>query len=485
MARALLFLIVAILATAIAFIVRPPLPALPAAPSPAAPLFAQATARVMPSVVGVVAERVVAGDSQADGLRSLREFLDGQGETEKPPSPLPSEEREVSGGTGVALPGGYIVTNQHVIDGSSRVHVVLSSGERVPVRVVGTDPDTDLALLRMEEGRRAPPAAPFGDSDRLQVGEWVLAIGDPLSLQNTVTAGIVSGKGRRIVGSAIVSDYIQTDAAINFGNSGGPLVDARGEVVGINTAISRVQMDAALAGFVEGVGFAIPSNTVREVVEELRREGKVSRGFLGVRFEEVTPNAAEALGLGKPRGALVEEVLEEMPAARAGLRPCDVILEVDGTPLEGADHLIREVAHHRPGSEVMLRLLRDGAQLTSKVLLADRRELRDEGTEEAPGERPALGPLGIEVANASLPRPEGKGEEPWLHVTRLDPLGDAWEEGLRPGMWLLEIEGRPVRTAEEFREAAAGLEPGRVARLYVAETIGGSKRFVFVRARRE
>ena len=235
---------------------------------------------------------------------------------------------------------GHILTNFHVIEGADRITITLVDGRTLRARVVGTDPAIDVALLAIDAGAAARlPVATLGDSDRLRVGEWVCAIGNPLGYVHSVTVGVVSFLGRKLFDNSL-DDYIQTDAAINFGNSGGPLINARGEVVGINTAISSQA---------NNIGFAIPINQVREVLPQLKTRGRVARGFIGVTLETVTPSLQRALTLPTSTGAIVQEVTPDTPAERAGLRPYDVIRSVDGRAIASSDELIRDVSGRLPG----------------------------------------------------------------------------------------------------------------------------------------
>ena len=274
---------------------------------------------------------------------------------------LPREQPRQSLGSGLIVESdGYVLTNNHVVEGGRMIMVRLSDDEEYEARVVGTDPRTDLALLKIQ-GRREFPVARLGDSDRLRVGEWVLAIGNPFGLQQTVTAGIVSAKGR-VIGAGPYDDFIQTDAAINPGNSGGPLFNARGEVVGINSAIFSE------TGGSIGIGFAIPINLAKALVPQLKAKGRVSRGWLGVAIAPVPPELAQKLG--RP-GAMVAEVVPNGPAARAGLRPGDLIVAFQGQAIRRADELPRLTAKAAVGSEVELTLLRDGRELAVKVRLGE------------------------------------------------------------------------------------------------------------------
>ena len=338
-------------------------------------------------------------------------------------------------GSGVLLhPDGYIVTNEHVVTDTEMIQVRLSSGKQYRAEVIGKDHKTDLALIKIQP-ETPLPVVPMGDSDRLEVGDWVLAIGNPFGFDHSVTAGIVSGKGR-VLGSGPYDDYIQTDAAINPGNSGGPLFNLRGEVVGITTAIiPRSQF-----------GFAIPSNQAKRVLLQLKDRGKVTRGWLGVVVQQVTSSVADSLDLKEAQGALVSEVLAESPAARAGIRRGDVILRFGGKAVQEIRDLPRMVAQTPVGSETEVGIQRDGQPLTVRIRVG---ELREERLARL---RPQDPPFGLTVQDLTpevakdLGMPEGKG----VAVTGVTPGSPADGAGLRRGDVILEANRKPVKTREEF-----------------------------------
>ncbi|MCU9847929.1 Do family serine endopeptidase [Defluviimonas sp. WL0024] len=288
------------------------------------------------------------------------------------PMPMPGtpdgNRREMHGvGTGFIISAdGQIVTNAHVVEGADKVSVTLADGRKVDGKVVGADPATDIALVRIEDGGALPTVA-FGDSTGLKVGQDVVAIGNPFGLGNSVTAGIVSALGRDI-NSGPFDNYIQTDAAINKGNSGGPLFNAEGEVVGINTAIFSP------SGGSVGIGFAVPSETAAKVVADLAGDGTVERGWLGVQIQPVTEDIAAALGLVKAEGVLITDVTADTPAAKAGLTRGDIVLSVNGTAVKEPRDLTRMIATDAPGTEVKLGLLRAGKPLDTSVTLGTRPE---------------------------------------------------------------------------------------------------------------
>ena len=261
---------------------------------------------------------------------------------------------------------GAILTNNHVVENASRITVALQDGRRLNAKVVGTDPATDLAVLKIDA--KGLPALKFADSDRAQVGEWVIAIGSPFGLDYTITAGVLSAKGRGGMGANEIEDYLQTDASINPGNSGGPLIDLDGNVLGINTMI---------IGHASGIGFAIPSNLARKVGMELLQKGDVSRAWIGVFMQELTPELASGFGVQRTRGALVTELAPNGPAAKAGVRPGDIIIEIQGREVRESRDLLRAVLQYPVGEKLAVTVLRDGGQHKLQVVTAARPDQRE------------------------------------------------------------------------------------------------------------
>lgn len=359
---------------------------------------------------------------------------------------------------------GHILTNYHVIEGADRVTVTLSDGRALRARVVGTDPAIDVALLSIDPSAAGGrlPVANLGDSDALRVGEWVCAIGNPLGYVHSVTVGVVSFMGRKLFDNSL-DDYIQTDAAINYGNSGGPLIDARGDVVGINTAISSQA---------NNIGFAIPINQVRAVLPQLKSRGRVARGFIGVTLETVTPAMRQALGLAETRGAIVQEVTADTPGERAGLRAYDVIEAVDGRDVTSSDELIRDVSGRAPGSTAKLHVVRDGRPMDVLVKLAER-PASEEAAENASPVQPAdtaQSPLGLVVSDVDALTSRRYGLPANIGgvlVARIEPASIAQVARVRRGMVILEINRRRLRSAAEYERAIAQARPGDVLALYV------------------
>lgn len=336
---------------------------------------------------------------------------------------------------------GYILTNNHVIENATEIKVKLADEREFQAKVVGKDPKTDIALIKIDAPEELP-VAKLGDSDKLEVGEWVMAIGNPFGLSHTVTVGVVSAKGR-VIGSGPYDDFIQTDASINPGNSGGPLLNARGEVVGINTAIfTRTRTPGNI-----GIGFAIPINMAKEILIDLKTKGSVSRGRIGVTIQKITPALAEALKLKSTKGALVTSVVKGGPADRAGVKREDVIIEFDGEPIETVNELPRVVAAHKPGSTVTMKVIREGKTLTLTVTL-------DKLTEVAKAEEmeEALG-MDVEEITPNLVQRFGLDVEKGIVVTQVQEGSPAHEGGIRQGDVIQEVNKKTVNTLQEFRDA--------------------------------
>jgi serine protease Do len=360
-------------------------------------------------------------------------------------------------GTGFIIDGeGHILTNQHVIDGAERITVKLADGRSLRAGVVGSDPDTDIALIRVDApaGLRS---ATLGDSDHLRVGEWVVAIGNPLAYEHTVTVGVVSFIGRKLFDSSL-DNYIQTDAAISFGNSGGPLINTRGEIIGINAAVSRQA---------NNIGFAIPINQARAILPQLKAQGRVSRGYIGVALRDVDPDLQVSLGLTRGEGALVQDVTAGSPGARAGIKPYDLIVSVDRQAVATNDALIREIAQRTPGSVARIELLRDGRPMEMSVKLAERPGRVNPATAPTvPAGRGVdrddtveLGLTLIEIDESNAHRFDVPAGMTGLLVQRVEPFSAAHDAGIARGQILLEINRRPVSSVAAYRrlvQAQAG-----------------------------
>ncbi|OGT97508.1 MAG: peptidase [Geobacteraceae bacterium GWC2_48_7] len=378
--------------------------------------------------------------------------------------------REQSLGTGFLIsPEGYILTNNHVVNGADEVMVKLSDGRELKGEIKGLDEKLDLALIKITDKEKFP-ATELGDSSALEVGEWVLAIGNPFGLAHTVTAGIVSAKGR-VIGSGPYDDFIQTDASINPGNSGGPLFDANGKVVGINTAI------VAGGG---GIGFAIPINIAKVVITQLRENGKVTRGYLGVRFQPLTADLAKSFGLDSDKGALVASVEKGAPADKAGLKAGDIILEFDGKPIEG-NELPRYVAVTPIDKKVKLLIFRDKRKQEVFITVGKLdEEVAATETAKAGSEFEKIG-MSIRELNKELATILGIKENKGLVIVEVKPGSPAEEAGVTPGATIIEINGQKPDTLEKFRAIISAVKKGDVLR-FLLKRSDGSIHYVAMRA---
>jgi serine protease Do len=334
---------------------------------------------------------------------------------------------------------GYIVTNNHVVQKAKDITVILHDKTQYPARVVGTDPKTDIALIKIEP-RKELATVPLGDSDALRDGESVIAIGNPFGLAETVTSGIVSAKGRTI-GAGPYDDFIQTDASINPGNSGGPLMNYYGEVVGINTAI-------VAAG--AGIGFAVPINIAKDILLQLREKGKVTRGWLGVSIQEVTPELAKSFGLPEERGALISDVMPDGPAEKAGFRRGDVVLEANGRTIRDYHELPRMIASMPAGEKVMFKVLRDGKEIMIPAVVG---ELTDEGEVKTSEEADNRMAISLQTVTPEIAAELGLKKTEGVVVTAVEPGGLGADAGLQRGDVILEVERTPVNGPKEFSAA--------------------------------
>ena len=376
-------------------------------------------------------------------------------------SPYPEGPRKGLGSGVIVSKEGYILTNNHVIQSADEISVSLSDGRKFDAEVVGKDKLTDLAVIKIEGGELS--VIRFGDSNALEVGEWVLAFGNPFEQYNTMTQGIVSAKGREHLnfGSATPTyqNFIQTTAFINPGNSGGALVNLKGELVGINAAIQSTN-----GGFM-GIGFAIPSNMARDVMEELIGKGRVVRGYLGVNISELDADMADALKLDKPYGAMVQRVMKDESAEKAGIQAGDVILEVNGDRVEDSGHLQRMIADLDPGKRVELTVWRDGAKKQLRVKLGERPDA-ERMAEKEQGEESKLG-VRVQALTESMAGQLGYEDEQGVVVSWVNPNGPAAEKGIRRGDLIQRIGRRKIVSIKEYDKTVKELKPGEAVMLLV------------------
>jgi serine protease Do len=444
-----------------------PAAAVAAAPAVAGlPGFADLAEQVLPAVVSIEATRIQQVDSRSPGRRldPFEFFFPGprQREGEGEPS-RPREFRNQSGGSGFVISAeGLVITNHHVVADATEVKVHLGDRD-FKAEIRGMDEETDLAVLKIEVDEPLP-FLPMGDSDLLRVGDWVMVIGNPLALGQTVTVGVVGAKGRTIGVNrdASFENFIQTDAAINRGNSGGPLVNLAGQVVGIATAMNWGA---------ENIGFAVPVNTLRAILPQLRDQGRVSRGYLGINIQNLERERAPAFGLEEGGGALVVSVDPDTPAGKAGLRHGDVVLEVDGREVRETRDLIDYVSSRPPGEKVRLTVLRDGKRTGIDVTLGERPGLDGgAGRAEAPSEETGIEWLGLEYRDLSSMLRQGHGlpaGTQGILVTDVRASSPLVEEGLAPGDVVTEVNGQAVASVAEFERAVRALKRGEFLRLYV------------------
>lgn len=410
--------------------------------------FAQLAKELNPSVVGISVQKQARASSSMRIPEEFRDLIPKELLPEVPEGRQPDYSGQ---GSGVIISSnGEVLTNNHVVANAGAIKVKLFDGRELEAEVLGSDANTDLALLKLKDATQLP-VAQLGDSDALNVGEWVMAIGNPFGLEATVTVGVLSGKGR-VIGAGPYDDYLQTDTSINPGNSGGPLFDIAGRVVGINTAIFR-------GG--QGIGFSIPINLAKEIAAQLREHGEVRRGFIGVGTQPLTAALKSALALpAEVSGALVSSVIAGGPAAGAGIEVSDLVVEVDGKKVGSDRELLREVAKLRAGSQVPVKVLREGKVRSYNLQIAER------PSESPSREEPALRPeesspaskrVGLSVVD---PR-EGSG----ALVKEVLPNSLAARAGLRPGDQIRAVGTRKIKSAKEFNDALAGNSQEQLALL--------------------
>ena len=431
-------------------------------PTTTVPNWVELAKMAKPAVVNVTTKM-----SRERGVPNLEDFF-RRGMPPGERSPMPSQGR----GSGFIISrDGHILTNNHVVDEASSVRVTLSDGREFTAKVVGKDPKTDLALIKID-GAGDLPVLPLGDSAALQVGEPVMAIGNPFGLEQTVTTGIVSATGR-LIGSGPYDDFIQTDASVNPGNSGGPLVNARGEAVGINSAIfSRT-------GGSIGIGFAVPVNLAKFVVPQLAQHGRVVRGWLGVSIQPMTTELAKSFGVSHADGALVASVMENSPAAKAGLKPGDIIVEFDGQKVGRMTDLPRIVAATAIGKDVRVTVLREGKTLplNARIAKMDDKDVAVADTGDS-SSKPKLG-VSVEPITPELAKQLGVTDARGVVVREVREGSPAADAGLRPGDVISEVNRKPVKSVDDLRKAMDAQKPGTTALLLVHRE--GSARYVTVK----
>ena len=442
--------------------------------------FADLVERVSPAVVSVTAEEIESTaspaalpDNMPDPFKQFfKQFNQGR----------PQVQRAMSMGSGFIIDkSGLIVTNNHVIDGSKKIKVKLPDGRSYDAKLVGVDPATDVALIKIHADKPLPTVE-FGNDRQLRVGDWVIAVGNPFGLSNSVTAGIVSSIGRDLTGNTNqpYTDFIQIDAPINRGNSGGPTFDLRGQVVGMNSMIFSP------SGGSVGIGFAIPASIVQDIVKELEAHGHVARGWLGVQIQSVTPEVAGSLGIANPKGAIVANIVPDSPAAKAGFVQGDVITSINGKEVQDSQDLTRRVAALSAGKTATFGVLRDGASRTVVVTIAQRKEEQVASADPTgpQGEPTSTGSaMGLGLATVTPDLRQSYNLEQDVHgvfVTKVDPDSDAADKGLQPGDVLLSVNNRAVRTPQDVEKSVAAAQSAGRKSVLILVSSGGASHFVAV-----
>ena len=425
-----------------------PIPVLPVQMPPQGGSFAAVADAIKPAVININTQM-----SRPQGRTPFEEYC-GEEYFRRFFGDVPERIPQRSLGSGVIVdPSGIALTNAHVVDKATEIEVVTLDGGKHRAKVIGVDKKTDLAVLKLDDGKGTFKYARLGDSDRVQVGDWVLAVGSPFGFQATVTAGIISAKARQL-DQGPFDDFLQTDAAINPGNSGGPLVNLQGEVIGINTAIYA-------AG--QGLGFAIPSNMARKIYTELRDKGRVTRGWLGVSIQPLTPELARSFGAKDAKGVLINEVMPDSPAAKAGLKPGDILLEFEGRALDGPADLQRSVGFFVPDRSAKVKIWRDQAEKTVEVKVGqapDERQAQQQ--QQRPGGGRTRSMLGLEVrpVTPDIARQLNLRTTEGVIVVRVEDGTPAAEAGVQRGDVVKQLNGQTVRTMADFERLTRDMKEG-------------------------
>jgi serine protease Do len=427
-----------------------PIPVLPVQMPPQGGTFASIAEAIKPAVINI--NTVSRAGSGPQGRTPFEEFF-GEEFFRRFFGEVPERIPQRSLGSGVIVdPTGIALTNAHVVNNANEIEVVTLDGGKHRAKIIGVDKKTDLAVLKLDDGKGAFKYARLGDSDRIQVGDWVLAVGSPFGLQATVTAGIISAKARQL-DLGPFDDFLQTDAAINPGNSGGPLVNMQGEVIGINTAI--------VAGH-SGIGFAIPSNMARKIYTELRDKGRVTRGWLGVSIQPLTPELARSFGSKDAKGVLINEVMADSPAAKAGLKPGDILLEFEGRPMEGTGDLQRAVGFFSPDRTAKVKILRDQAEKVVEIKVGQAPDERQAQQQQRPGQGRSRSMLGLEVrpVTPEIARQLNLRSTDGVVVFRVEDGTPAAEAGVQRGDVVKQLNNQPVKTMADFERLTREMKEG-------------------------
>jgi Do/DeqQ family serine protease len=429
--------------------------------------FASVADRATPAVVNVsiTGRRTREGSESQEPEERFREFF-GPEFFERFFRRRPPREESRASGSGVIVDArGYILTNNHVVENAADVEVRLSDDRKFKATVVGRDPKTDLAVLKVDPGAGALAVAELGDSDKLRIGQWAIAIGNPFGLDRTVTVGIISAVGRTRVGVATYEAFIQTDASINPGNSGGPLLNLDGRVIGINTAILSTG---------QGIGFSIPINMAREIMTQLIAKGRVVRGWLGIAIQDLTPELAAGFGVKPSSGVLVSDVMKDSPAETGGMKPGDIITEFGGTPIKDVTDLQKKVAATEPGRPMPVVVIRDKASTPLTIKLGE--QPGEEKVAAAPAGEEMLG-LKVEPLTPEAAQRFKLTAKTGVLVTDVAAGSSGEAAGIRPGDAILEVNRKPVTDVEAFKRIVAAAKPGDPLPVYVQRG-GGQNEYV-------
>jgi len=442
--------------------------------------FADLVERVSPAVVTITSETMSTanededGDGAPDNLPAPFRDLFNQFNKAQPQTP----HKEISAGSGFIIDkSGLIVTNNHVIDASKKITVKLPDGRSFTAKLIGTDPATDIALIKITS-EKPLPTVEFGDDRALRVGDWVIAVGNPFGLSNSVTAGIVSSIGRDI-GAGNYNDFIQIDAPINRGNSGGPTFDLRGQVIGMNSMIFSP------SGGSVGIGFAIPATTIHDVVAQLQAHGRVARGYLGAEIQSITPEIASTLGLKDPKGAIVASVVPNGPAGKAGFEQGDVVTAIDGKPVADSRDLVRRVGGLLAGANSDFTIMRQGTLKTIKVQIGAKPDDKVAANIPAtPSSLPATGSamgLGLTSVTPDARRTYNLAETvSGVVITKVDPASDAADKGLQPGDVVVKVGAKLVKTPQDVQAGVAEAQKGGRKSVLLLVASQGASRFIAV-----
>jgi serine protease Do len=418
--------------------------------------FASIAKEASKAVVGIKAEKNVDiqqywtipdwpfNDFFDNGENPLERFFQQQ----QPDQQRPQNRMQMAQGSGFIISSdGYILTNNHMVSEAEEVTVQLSDDTEIEAEIIGTDPDSDVAVIKID--RDNLPYLELADSDAIEVGEWVLAVGNPFGFSHSVTAGIISAKGRSGVGVATYEDFIQTDAAINPGNSGGPLLNLKGKVIGINTAI------ISQSGGSLGIGLAIPSNMAKNIYKQLKEEGQVVRGYLGIMIQDLTPELAKSFDMENTDGVLIPDVTKDSAAEKGGIEKGDIVLELNGEDIENADELLNKVAMIKPDTKIKIVVLRDGKRKTLDVKVGERPSRGQIVSQRQPEDSNINTQLGMQVQNLTENLAQRLGYEGLngVVVTRVSPGSPAELGGIESGMLITEVNRKEVNNVNEFTNA--------------------------------